>query len=1270
MYADENFSDEECQEWNNGSFSYFQVLAAPDLEITAINSDDIQYCQDGSPSLMYTVRNTGEANAPAFHVDFYLSNNQSLGSSDIHLGRVTSPSLGDGVTQTRTANNLSIPTSTSPGDYYILAVIDDDELIPEQFENNNLFATSYEIDVLPSPNIIYPSEGDVISSLTPTFQWSSVSGATAYAIIVFSSTNSVIYSANVGNTTSFTLPTNILDYDEEYSWVAGVSTSAGICPSDRIYFSVGCNDYFEPNNTFSSPDLSAFSTFGSSPSAESINAYITSESDVDYYLITTSNSGILNITLSSLSENYDLELHYGDYSDLISASTNLGTISENINYQHPGGTSTYLVKIYSFFDEYDCSDSYDLTIAWTPTGDGGGLALFQSINTSPSPIVYNRTGYFATRIINNNGLTWQGDLRLELLDEQGNDPPLNVIAEYNDTSIPSGGTDTLFHITNMPVSTLPGDYTLRVRYSDDNGITWNTVGNGGFPQPQPFKIVYSPIALNTAISVTPATVYQYSPAEFSAEIINFGNTGFTDSIALQLLNAQQTYLTNLDIDYVSLASDDTHILQLQSNSIQSDPGTYYVQVGAYIDGVWRKAHEGAFVNPFQFIIAAPLNQLSLTTPNGGESYTVNSTITITWTSTGTTGNISLELTDPLGTTIDVIADNIPNTGSFTYTIPNCLLAGDYRIELYETANTVNNDISDGVFSISGQGDFPCICSIDSPSLENGDETELVNAANFLCSEGIIIEGDGNTRPYDNITRGELAQIVFLALFGTTEAQPSDNFPSPFGDLQTSSAWYYRFAKTLAYLDYNDGTSPFDREFDNFRPYDPINRQYVVKVLLEAFNISEDGLNFNPYSDVNTGTDNYSHIVTAYDLCLIGNPPNFRPTIPATRGEVFLMIYRLLQTCASNNVAIPTPANDDFFCPGNYTPENLARSIGMAEGNFNTYSHNSFAIPGVKLPLVFGFQYNSYLTELPDALFPLRPLGHGWTHSYDSYILPVLGWSDAAGTTIEDQLILAWPTGQREVYFDSGGSYPYTCTARTEGTYNTLTVLSTSVIEVKTKGQTVYRYEKMSVGNGGEEAYLLTSIIERNGHTISVAYELGEAGEHRIATVTRQLGNSNTVRRQFSFSYKTGTNYLESVSIELPGMTGTSISFSVDNEGDLQTFTDRRSKTTSYGYARDLVPNMPADEYERVKHLLYTVQLPKGNTITNSYDKRKLNASATNGELLTQIDINFQYQDELQPITSNIQTISNENNNGTITQQINVDFDKGSGSATRVVLNGD
>jgi hypothetical protein len=101
---------------------------------------------------------------------------------------------------------------------------------------------------LPTPSSIAPGSttapGPVLSTLTPTFTWSSVSGATGYIVAVRDiGSGSIIYPSSTGvgtphNGTSFTLPAGVLAAAAAYKWdVTAVSAATKSLASADRYFS-------------------------------------------------------------------------------------------------------------------------------------------------------------------------------------------------------------------------------------------------------------------------------------------------------------------------------------------------------------------------------------------------------------------------------------------------------------------------------------------------------------------------------------------------------------------------------------------------------------------------------------------------------------------------------------------------------------------------------------------------------------------------------------------------------------------------------------------------------------------------------------------------------------------------------------------------------------------------------------------------------------------------------------------------------------------------
>ena len=92
--------------------------------------------------------------------------------------------------------------------------------------------------------------------------------------------------------------------------------------------------------------------------------------------------------------------------------------------------------------------------------------------------------------------------------------------------------------------------------------------------------------------------------------------------------------------------------------------------------------------------------ISLTSPNGGETWTAGTTNAITWTSDVTT-NLRIVLLKN-GAQIAVIAGAIPNTGSFNWAIPAAIISGsDYTVKISSCLAPSVFDVSDANFTISG-----------------------------------------------------------------------------------------------------------------------------------------------------------------------------------------------------------------------------------------------------------------------------------------------------------------------------------------------------------------------------------------------------------------------------------------------------------------------------------------------------------------------------------------------------------------------------------------
>ena len=99
-------------------------------------------------------------------------------------------------------------------------------------------------------------------------------------------------------------------------------------------------------------------------------------------------------------------------------------------------------------------------------------------------------------------------------------------------------------------------------------------------------------------------------------------------------------------------------------------------------------------------INAQLQQASLTvtSPNGGETWSVGSSHDITWSSTGTIANVRIEYSTNNGSDWSDVIASTANTGTYAWTIPN-VPSTTCSVRVSDAANAAVNDASDAVFTI-------------------------------------------------------------------------------------------------------------------------------------------------------------------------------------------------------------------------------------------------------------------------------------------------------------------------------------------------------------------------------------------------------------------------------------------------------------------------------------------------------------------------------------------------------------------------------------------
>jgi len=208
-------------------------------------------------------------------------------------------------------------------------------------------------------------------------------------------------------------------------------------------------------------------------------------------------------------------------------------------------------------------------------------------------------------------------------------------------------------------------------------------------------------------------------------------TKIADQITLSAHDLTQNPLFVND----SLASFDGH---LQSGSPAINSGLAVGSLSGLIpaddiEGNSRPGGAGVDRGAYEYQGGAPTSTITVTSPNGGESWAAGSSHNITWTTSGSVGNIKIQYSTNNGNSWVTITSSTGNDGSHSWTVPN-VSSTQCLVKVSETDGSPT-DTSNSVFSItSGSGNNPVI-SLSRTALFFGarGQTTQTDAQTFLIS---------------------------------------------------------------------------------------------------------------------------------------------------------------------------------------------------------------------------------------------------------------------------------------------------------------------------------------------------------------------------------------------------------------------------------------------------------------------------------------------------------------------------------------------------------
>jgi hypothetical protein len=266
---------------------------------------------------------------------------------------------------------------------------------------------------------------------------------------------------------------------------------------------------------------------------------------------------------------------------------------------------------------------------------------------------------------------------------------------------------------------------VKIEYSLDNGAIWTTVvestdndGLYSWTVPQTPSCQYL-VRISDAADGDPADT---SDAPFSIGVVpmitvtspNGGEkllTGSQQTITWTMVGCYPTVNIELTTEggdtWTMIASNTTNSGSYIWTVPVADSSICLIKVSIPADGIPFDASDGFFSIGSAFI--------TLTSPNGGESWAVGSSHDITWTSAESMDNVGIGLSTDGGSTWTAIVGSTENDGTYAWLVPDtpsmtCLVG------LSENDGSPR-DLSDAVFSIIGS-ETPTI-TVTSP---NGGES--------------------------------------------------------------------------------------------------------------------------------------------------------------------------------------------------------------------------------------------------------------------------------------------------------------------------------------------------------------------------------------------------------------------------------------------------------------------------------------------------------------------------------------------------------------------
>lgn len=446
----------------------------------------------------------------------------------------------------------------------------------------------------------------------------------------------------------------------------------------------------------------------------------------NYYNTSMYDESDAYFSIESNADSYEPDNYYYSAKTIYSGSSQTHSI-------HEGGTDIDWVT-------FTLASASDVVIeTWGPAYGDLRMWLYDSAGVPTTYIAYNDDWYSGYPRIAEYGLS-PGTYYVKI-DEFYNDDEIAVyylnlttsIASTITVSSPNGGEEwqvgTSYHIYWNSTGDV-GSYVKieLIRYGSylESTVAYSTLDDGEFYWAVPLTIIVSSSYKIRITSTYNTDIYDDSDNYFSIDDEPLGTITVTYPNGGESWDAGSTYTirwnwTGNPGSLVGIELYESGVYDRMITSGTTNDGEYSWTVPTYItDGYTYKIKITStsqstitdYSNTYFSITSTPVT-VTVLTPDGGESWDTGTSHAIMWTSTGSVGNVKIELY--VSNVYDsLIASSTSNDGSFQWYISTAETASTYyKIKITSITDLSVFDFSDSYFTLTTPG--PTHITVTSPA---------------------------------------------------------------------------------------------------------------------------------------------------------------------------------------------------------------------------------------------------------------------------------------------------------------------------------------------------------------------------------------------------------------------------------------------------------------------------------------------------------------------------------------------------------------------------